>query len=174
VGRDVPYVARAASFSRWAKEGPACNDHERRANPLRLEERYGRNGCKVEGGSIRLQGLPRRTLETHRTTRSSNRSPSSSSWIRGAPHKKFAWLIRTISARTSLLIFGHPPRRQPHEPDTQIAQKPRRRQRKMVAGWTTIRLRRQFAHQRDRSAQNGRSLGRKRRRRVPVRCSSAS
>jgi hypothetical protein len=30
---NVPYVARAASFSRWAKEGPACNDHERRANP---------------------------------------------------------------------------------------------------------------------------------------------
>ena len=46
-----------------------------------------------------------------------NPSFSSSPWIRGAPHKKFSWLIRTISARTSLLILARPPRRRPHEPD---------------------------------------------------------
>src|SRR5215470_443928 len=58
----------------------------------------------------------------------SNPSFSSSPWIRGAPHKKFSWLIRTISARTSLLILGRPPRQRPHEPDRQIAHKPRPRQ----------------------------------------------
>src|SRR6516164_4882697 len=94
----------------------------------------------------------------------------SSPWIRGAPHKKFSWLIRTISARTSRLILVRPPRQRRHEPDPQIAQKPRRRQRKMVAGWTMIRPRCQFAHQRDKNTQNSRSLGRKHGRRVPVRC----
>jgi len=43
----------------------------------------------------------------------------------------------------------------------QIAHEPRRRQRKTVAGLTMIRLRCQFAHQRDRNIQNSRSLGRK-------------
>ena len=81
-----------------------------------------------------------------------------------------SWLIRTISARISLLILGRPPRQWPHEPDRQIAHKPRRRQRKTVAGWTVIRLRCQFAHQRDSNTQNSRSLGRKHGRRVPVRC----
>src|SRR5262252_4759612 len=56
----------------------------------------------------------------------------------------------------------------------QIAHEPRRRQRKTVAGLTMIRLRCQFAHQRDRNNQNSRSLGRKHGRRVPVRCSTAS
>src|SRR5215471_16891586 len=104
----------------------------------------------------------------------SNPSFSSSPWIRGAPHKKFSWLIRTISARTSLLILGRPPRQRPHEPGAQIAHKPRRRQRKTVAGWMMIRLRCQLAHHRDRNTQNSRSLVRKHGRRVPVRCSTAS
>jgi len=104
----------------------------------------------------------------------SNPSFSSSPWIRGAPHKKFSLLIRTISARTSLLILGRPPRQRPYEPDTQIAHKPRRRQRKTVAGCTMNRLRCQLAHQRDRNTQNSRSLARKHGRRVPVRCNTAS
>src|SRR5215472_4421675 len=83
-----------------------------------------------------------------------NPSFSSSPWIRGAPHKKFSWLIRTISARTSPLILGRPPRQRRHEPDPQIAQKPRRRQRKTVPGWAMIRPRCQFAHQRDKNTQN--------------------
>jgi hypothetical protein len=29
---------------------------------VRLEERYGRNRCKVDDGSISLQGMPSRTL----------------------------------------------------------------------------------------------------------------
>jgi hypothetical protein len=36
---------------------------------VRLEERYGRNRCKVDDDSIRLQGMPSRTLVTHRITR---------------------------------------------------------------------------------------------------------
>jgi hypothetical protein len=48
---------------------------------------------------------------------------SSSPWIRGAPQKKFSWLIRTISARISLSILGRPPRQWPREPDRQIAHK---------------------------------------------------
>jgi len=78
-----------------------------------------------------------------------------------------------LCARTSLLIRGRPPRQRRHEPDTQIAHKPRRRQRNTVAGWTTIRLCCQFTHQRDRKTQNSRSLGRKHGRRVPDRCSTA-
>jgi hypothetical protein len=39
----------------------------------------------------------------------------------------------------------------------------------MVAGWTMIRPRCQFAHQRDKNTQNSRSLGRKHGRRAPVR-----
>ena len=89
-------------------------------------------------------------------------------------HKKFSWLIRTISARTALLILGRPPRQRPDEPDTQIAHKLRRRQRNTVAGCTMIRPRCQFAHQRERNTHNSRSLGRKHGRRVPVRCSTAS
>ena len=42
------------------------------------------------------------------------------------------------------------------------------------AHWTIIRLRCQFAHQRDRNTQNSRSLGWKHGRRVPVRCITAS
>jgi hypothetical protein len=75
---------------------------------------------------------------------------------------------------TSSLILGRPPRQRRHEPDPQIAQKPRRRQRKTVAGWTMIRPRRQFAHQRDKNTQNNRSLGRKHGGRVPVRWRTAS
>ena len=83
----------------------------------------------------------------------------------------------------SNLVGGLPPRadnsnqdlsKWRHEPDSQIAHKPRRRQRKTVAGWTMIGLRCQFAHQRDRNNQNSRSLGRKHGRRVPVRYSTAS
>ena len=36
---------------------------------VRLEERYGRNRCKVNDGSISPQRKPSRTLVTHRTTR---------------------------------------------------------------------------------------------------------
>ena len=36
---------------------------------VRLEERYGRNRCKVDDGSISLQGMPSRTLVTHRIPR---------------------------------------------------------------------------------------------------------
>ena len=90
-----------------------------------------------------------------------------------APHKKFSWLICTISARTSLLILGRPPRQRPHELDTQIVHTPRRRQRKAVAGSTMIRLCCQLAYQRDRNTHNSRSLVRKHGR-VPVRCNPAS
>ena len=38
---------------------------------VRLEERYGRNRCKVDDDSISLQGMPSRTLVTHRITRAS-------------------------------------------------------------------------------------------------------
>jgi hypothetical protein len=36
---------------------------------VRLEKRYGRNRCKVDDDSIRLQGMPSRTLVTHRIAR---------------------------------------------------------------------------------------------------------
>ena len=35
---------------------------------VRLEERYGRDRCKVGDDSISLQGMPSRTLVTHRIT----------------------------------------------------------------------------------------------------------
>jgi hypothetical protein len=87
---------------------------------------------------------------------------SSSPWIRGAPHRKFSRLIRTIRSRTSQPILGRPPRHWAWAPNPQSGHKPRRRQRKTVAGWTITRPRCQFAHHRDNKTQNSRSPERKR------------
>jgi hypothetical protein len=52
-----------------------------------------------------------------------------------------------------------PSRHRPRELNPQISHKPRRRQRKTVAGWTSTRLRCQSAHHRDRTTHNNRSPG---------------
>jgi hypothetical protein len=90
----------------------------------------------------------------------SNPSFSNSPWMRGAPQSTFSRLIRTIRARISLRIRGgRPPHQRPREPNPQSSHKPRRRQRKTVAGWMNTRLRCQFAHHRDRKTHHNRSLG---------------
>jgi hypothetical protein len=60
--------ARALAHSRhWS--GPLCQPMSKATCPsryvkrrsARLEERHGHNGCKVDDGSIGLQGMPSRT-----------------------------------------------------------------------------------------------------------------
>src|SRR5262252_411051 len=56
-------------FEGWAAEEPGTQRLWVKRRSARLEERHGHNGCKVDEGSIGLQGMPSRTLVAHRTTR---------------------------------------------------------------------------------------------------------
>jgi hypothetical protein len=49
--------------------GPGMQPLPGAGQAARLEQRYGRNRCKLNDGSIRPQRKPSRTLVTHQTTR---------------------------------------------------------------------------------------------------------
>src|SRR6516162_11444398 len=86
-------------FEGWAAEEPGTQRLWVKRRSARLEERYGHNGCKVDDGSIGLQGMPSRTLVARRLTRmihprtTSDSQPASLKPI--APIAN-AWFLRKV------------------------------------------------------------------------------
>ena len=86
----------------------------------------------------------------------SNPSLSSSPWMRGAPQSGCSMIIRRISARRSVSIWGRPPTERDFQ--RQYRRNPARCHRTSVSGWTIVRTCRIDGNHRYSWIKNQRSL----------------